>query len=232
MPATSVDEIFATKMHYKGDAEIVEIVDIIEVGDSQTVWDSSQITSIKKIGDLSRNELATEKSFDVMSTGSHASVQTETICDSLQTTLRQENHCMGEDYLVSQKSIPSDVCERVSANERTLQEVNIQGRRIVDMTFVLKQLREQCSNHNSSEECSFTSLKLRKYVDRGLRTQMFFEGDTCHYVTSIWTDRDSTSVIGVNEGAVCGTISSGTTISHVGRITCNYGNSLYVPSYV
>ena len=137
-------------------------------------------------------------------------METQAIADSLKEGSSLEIHSIRKDHLVLQKSNYADSFDNVSASVENLDELKIDGRRIVDLNFVLEQLREQFSNHNSPDECPFSAPKLLKYVDRGLRTQLFFKCNDCGSVSSVWTDHDHADVMGINESAVLGTISSGT----------------------
>lgn len=151
-------------------------MDIIELSDSRTVFETSEITSKlpnQKFGDASENKPATETSLRETVLETETAVETETNSDLLETDLGRENNCIGKDDLDSRESVRPDSCEVDSADKINVQEIKINGRRIVDLTIILEQLRKQCTKHNSSNECSFVSLKLRKYVDRGLRHNCF-----------------------------------------------------------
>ena len=102
--------------------------------------------------------------------------------------------------------------EEISLDLHDSNYVKVADRRIVDFNFVLEQLHKKFDNHGCAER-SISSLKLEKYVDRGLRTLFYFRCQNCGYVNSIWTDRDDDSIMGVNQSAICGTITAGTGFS-------------------
>lgn len=89
-------------------------------------------------------------------------------------------------------------------------EITIEGRRIVDISYLLQQLHEKLDNHNVMSQCSFRDIKLVYSFDRGLRTNLHFQCHKCLHKFNNWTDPDLKNIMGINQSAVCGTITSGT----------------------
>lgn len=175
------------------------MVEIIELIENAKDFENLGMSRILKNIDAEVNDHATER---------NPINETPVMADSSETGLSAENCSIEEEDVNSEESRHSHSSKDIFADAKG--DVEINGRRIVDLTFVFQQLREQCGKHNSSCECSFSSLRLEKYVDRGLRTQLFFKCDDCDYSSSVWTDRDDPCRMGINEGAVCGTITAGT----------------------
>ena len=112
----------------------------------------------------------------------------------------EETHeeCIDEGFTASDDSKFSN---EETSSELDDSDVKVVGRRIVDFNYVWEQLHEKF-DHHGGVECSISSIKLQKYVNRGLRTLLYFRCQSCDYVSSIWTDRNSDSIMGVNESAV------------------------------
>ena len=121
----------------------------------------------------------------------------------------KEMHEESEDrsFTISDQCYSSD--EENSSDLHGSNNLKVAGRRIVDFDYILEQLREKFSKHGSTG-CTISSLKLEKSVDRGLRALFYLRCQNCDYVKSIWSDRDDDKVMGINESAVCGTITAGT----------------------
>ena len=84
-------------------------------------------------------------------------------------------------------------------------EVNVEGRRIVDVGFLWREIAKNFVNHR----CPLTYLKIDKCIDRGLRAQLFYSCEQCDFSDSLWTGCNEDVTMGITESVVCGTITSG-----------------------
>ena len=85
-----------------------------------------------------------------------------------------------------------------------IKDVEVDGYRIADFNFVLRQLGLQI--HSDSKICKhiITESSLVSYVDRGLRTRLYFQCEHCDYPFHISNVPDDGCKMGLNGMAVCG----------------------------
>ncbi|KMQ86123.1 hypothetical protein RF55_14993 [Lasius niger] len=171
--------------------EIISTQDSIRtVSTRQVVSDSSE-KNTRECCDFDQDQLHVESLY---------TIDTSVSLNSLEQDPRENSFDLdGHDLAIDNS--PLDVGH--------IQEAKVDGRRIVDITFFLQQLHEKLNNHNRALECPFSSLKMIKFIDRGLRTQLFFKCQMCNNTFNIWTDRNDDNIIGINNSAVCGSITSG-----------------------
>lgn len=101
----------------------------------------------------------------------------------------------------------------------------IEGRRIVDVTYVLNQFVEKFNGHNPIMNCSLADLiqvMSRRY---GLQTQIFFQCQACRFQDSIWTSRTDDDTMGINKCAVAGTMAIGIGYSQLEELLA----SMHIP---
>lgn len=86
---------------------------------------------------------------------------------------------------------------------------NIQGRRVVDMEFFLRQIKE--IDDHVPFHCSFKDMEPVREVRRGLISGFAFKCNMCNIEKTLWTDdnQNKTSVMDVNSSAVSATVSTG-----------------------
>ena len=127
--------------------------------------------------------------------------------------LRQEIHDIDEEVLVSELSwseeFEFDSDDNLSPDTGFIGDVEIDGRRIVDINFFLKELLAQLRNHSRRCKHAPGNCQVVKYINRGLRTQIFFKCQKCDYDFRIWTTPDDEGRIGLNKSALCGTFTAG-----------------------
>ncbi|XP_036150120.1 uncharacterized protein LOC118648030 [Monomorium pharaonis] len=90
-----------------------------------------------------------------------------------------------------------------------IQENLPEGRRIVDLRFVLREVRRSYVEHKRGIDCSFNDWIPVKFHCRGLLTQVFYKCKMCHYETSIWSEPTESDKLDINTAAVSATITAG-----------------------
>ena len=122
----------------------------------------------------------------------------------------------GVDLAVS--TIVSDVDLAVNANVDSIsldgvnkyvdsiKEAVIDGRRIVDIGFVLNQIHKTFDDHSQETGCYFRDWKLVNTRRRGFLTQLFFRCQTCNHTDNMWSERIGAENLDVNSGAIVGTL--------------------------
>ena len=127
--------------------------------------------------------------------------------------LRQEMHDIGEDVLVSDLSgseeFEFDSNDDFSSDTGFIDDVEVDGRRIVDINFFLRELHAKLNNHSRVCKHAPGNCRIVRYINRGLRTQIFFKCQKCDHDFHIWTTPDDESIMGINKSAVCGTFTAG-----------------------
>ena len=124
--------------------------------------------------------------------------------------LRQEMHDIGEDVLVSGSiEFEVDSNDDFSSDTGFIDDVEVDGRRIVDINLFLRELHAELNNHSRVCKHAPGNCRVVRYINRGLRTQIFFKGQNYDHDFHIWTTPDDESIMGSNKSAVCGTFTAG-----------------------
>ena len=112
--------------------------------------------------------------------------------------------------------------DTLSSSMSIMRDISIEGRRIVDLSFLWSQLHKKLDLH----ECGFSDLVITKYTNLGLRTKIYLSCQKCNYNDSIWTDSRDDPFMGIDKSAVCGTITSGIGCSTLNKVL----SSMRIPS--
>ena len=102
---------------------------------------------------------------------------------------------------VNSKSLPN-----VNEDVDCIGEANIEGRRIVDVDFLLKELHRTFDNHAKKTRCHFRDWKLVKTHRRGFLSQLFFRCQTCFHTDNIWSEPERAENLDINSGAIVGSL--------------------------
>lgn len=85
----------------------------------------------------------------------------------------------------------------------------IEGRRIVNLSFVWKEIHRTFDNHARGIECQFRDWKLINSCRHGLLTQLFFKCQMCNYENNIWSELTDSKILDINTAAVVGIVTIG-----------------------
>lgn len=99
-------------------------------------------------------------------------------------------------------------------------EINLAGRRIVDLDFVFRQLKE-LNNHPKSNRCNFSNMIPVKEFKRGLRSTILFRCSVCKYYEKIESCPQTKDFIGINGAATLGMTSVGLGFYHLEEFLAN-----------
>ncbi|XP_077272366.1 uncharacterized protein LOC143902956 isoform X2 [Temnothorax americanus] len=90
-----------------------------------------------------------------------------------------------------------------------IQECMLEGRSIVDISFMLNEIHRTFDNHARGIECQFKDWKLIKARRKGLLTQLFFKCQMCNYKDNIWSEPTEPDILDINKAAVAASITTG-----------------------
>ena len=98
---------------------------------------------------------------------------------------------------------------RFQINKNFLDELNIVGRRIVDIKYFLNSFNNLIAKHHSGV-CNDFRLNCRKYVNEGLGTQLLFNCDSCSFEDWVHSEPKQKRMMSINKLAVLSTFVAGT----------------------
>lgn len=101
------------------------------------------------------------------------------------------------------------VIEKTSEIDMDVQDNIPAGRRIVDLSFVIKELHRTFDNHAQGIDCQFKDWRIEATHFRGLKTQLIFKCKMCHYRASIWSEPIEPKILDINTAAVAATVTAG-----------------------
>lgn len=148
----------------------------------------------------------TDSEINMKNIDSTSTINMEKI-DSTSTT------CMAERMYEKVDNCENDnklIIDNTGMDVGRLQENLPEGRRIVDLRFILREERRVYSNHKAGIDCPFEAWIPVKFHSRGLLTQVFYKCQMCHFETSILSEPIEPDTIDINTTAVAGTITVGT----------------------
>ena len=108
-----------------------------------------------------------------------------------------------------------DLAVRTTVENRPIVEANIEGRRVVDISFVWNEIHRTFLDLARLSGCHFRSWKLTNSRRRGFLTQLFFHCEVCHHNDSIWSEPIDAANMDVNSGATVGTLTTGISFSQL-----------------
>ena len=82
-------------------------------------------------------------------------------------------------------------------------------RHFVNIEYLFVELHRTFNEHAQTNRCEFKNWKLIKINNLALRTQIFFQCETCNYQCSIFAQGDTDVVMDINKAATLETMRSG-----------------------
>ena len=113
-----------------------------------------------------------------------------------------------EDLAVSGNVDVADVTDSANIKAHCITDPTIEGRRIVDISFVWNEIHRTFDDHARRTRCYFRDWKLINTRRRGFLTQ-FFYCQVCRHKDSIWSEPIDVADLDANSGATIGTITTG-----------------------
>ncbi|KMQ89270.1 hypothetical protein RF55_11115 [Lasius niger] len=90
-----------------------------------------------------------------------------------------------------------------------IQECMLEGRRIVDISFMWNEIHRVFDNHMKGIECQFKDWKLVGSRKHGLLAKLFFKCQMCNHEARIWSEPIEPKKLDVNKAAVLTTVTAG-----------------------
>ncbi|EZA49476.1 hypothetical protein X777_12270 [Ooceraea biroi] len=119
---------------------------------------------------------------------------------------RLDTNCIQESTRAGRTVTPREddnnfVVESGNLEPHRIQENLPEGRRIVNISFMWNEIHKTFDNHVRGIECQFKDWKLIDSYRRGLKTQLFFNCQMCHYEDTIWSEPTESHVLDINTAA-------------------------------
>ncbi|RLU26286.1 hypothetical protein DMN91_000080 [Ooceraea biroi] len=119
---------------------------------------------------------------------------------------RLDTNCIQESTRAGRTVTPREddnnfVVESGNLEPHRIQENLPEGRRIVNISFMWNEIHKTFDNHVRGIECQFKDWKLIDSYRRGLKTQLFFKCQMCHYEDTIWSEPTESHVLDINTAA-------------------------------
>jgi len=127
-------------------------------------------------------------------------LQTDSDISINKGTYKEVNNCKDNETLVIEKTGIVDI---------DIQDNIPEGRRIIDLAFLFKELHKTFDNHARGIDCQFKDWRIETTHFRGLLTQLIFKCKMCHYRATIWSEPVEPKVVDINTVAVATTITAG-----------------------
>ena len=127
-----------------------------------------------------------------------------TVNDANTSHFNNDHYTATEDYTVEDETAAIS-----NISGRIFDGLNMKGRRIVDVNYLLQSFVNLYIKHSVSKCCK-VDLKATESVEKGLGTKIFFECNNCNFQRWISSEQEKNKSFPINKTSVLATVVSGT----------------------